>query len=74
MTRSRQKDRSGFEPAAASTDKERLPSSYLLERSEPIISESQSYFKNTEDSQFRYDTGLFGRDLENAIRREVFRN
>ena len=70
MTKSRQMDLSGFELAAASTDKERLPTSYTLERSELSIRESQSYFKNTEDSQFSYDT----RDLEDAIRREVFRN
>ena len=74
MMRSRQKDLSGSEPAAASTDKERLLSLYTLERLEPIISESQSYFKNTKDSQFSYDTGLSGRDLEDDIRREVFRN
>ena len=74
MTKSRQEDLSGFELAAASTDKERLPTSYTFERSQSIKSESQSYLKNTEDSQFSYDTGLSGRDLEDAIRREVFRN
>ena len=51
-----------------------MPTSYSLERSESIISESQSYFKNTEESQFSYDTGLSGRELEDAVRREVLRN
>ena len=51
-----------------------MPTSYTLERSEPIISESQSYFKNTDDSQFSYDTGLSGRDLVDSIRCDVFRN
>ena len=62
MTKSRQEDLSGFKLAVAGTDKERLPTSYTLERSESIISESQ----NTEDSQFSYDTGLSGRELEDA--------
>ena len=74
MTKSRHGDLSGLELAVAGTDKEQLPTSYTLERSESIISESQSYFKNTEDSQFSYDTGLSGRELEDAIRREVLRN
>ena len=39
-----------------------------------MISESQSYLKNTEETQFRYDTGLSSRELEDAIRREVLRN
>ena len=74
MTKSRQEDLSGFELAVAVTDKEQLPTSNTLERSESIISESKSYFKNTEESQFSYDTGLSGRELEDAIRREVLRN
>ena len=74
MTKSRQEDLSGFELAVAGMDNEKLPTSYTLVRSESIISESQSYFKNTEESQFSYDTGLSGRELEDAIRREVFRN
>ena len=74
MTKSHQGDLSGFQLAVAGTDKEQLPTSYMLDRSESIISESQSYFKNTEDSQFSYDTGLSGRELEDAIRREVLRN
>ena len=57
MTKSRQEDLSGFELAVASTDKEQLPTSYSPERSESIISESQRYFKNTEESQFSYNTG-----------------
>ena len=74
MTKSRQEDLSGFELAVAGADKEQLPTSYSLERSESIISESQSYFKNTEELQFSYDTGLSGRELEDAIRREVLRS
>ena len=74
MTKSRQEDLSGFELAIAGTDKEELLTSYTLERSESIISESQSYFNNTEESQFSYNTGLSGRELEDAIRREVFRS
>ena len=38
------------------------------------VSESQSYLKNTEESQFSYDTGLSSQELEDAIRREVLRN
>ena len=45
ITKSRQEDQSGFELAVASTDKERLPTSYTLERSESIISKSQSHFQ-----------------------------
>ena len=55
-------------------DKEQLPTSWSLEWSESIISESQNYLKNTEETQFSYDTGLSSRELEDAIRREVLRN
>ena len=71
MTKSRQEDLSGFELAVAGTDKEQLPTLYSLES---ILSESQNYLKNTEESQFSYDTGLSSRELEDAIRREVLRN
>ena len=50
MTKSRQEELSGFELAIAGTDKEQLPTSYSLEQSESIISESQNYLKNTEES------------------------
>ena len=39
-----------------------------------MVGESQSYLKNTEETQFSYDTGLSSRELEYAIRREVLRN
>ena len=52
MTKSRQENLSGFELAVAVMDKVQLPTSYTLERSESIICESKSYFKNTEESQF----------------------
>ena len=74
MTKSIQEDLSGSELTVAGTDKEQLPTLCTLERSESIISESQSYFKNTEESQFSYDTGLSDREFEDAIRREVLRN
>ena len=38
-----------------------------------IISESQIYLKNTEETQFSYDTGLSSRELEDAIRCKVLR-
>ena len=59
MTKSCQEELSGFELAVAGTDKEQLPTSYSLEQSESIISESQNYLKNTEETQFSYDTELF---------------
>ena len=74
MTKSRQEDLSGFELAVAGANKVQLPTSYSLERSESIISESQSYLKNTKETKFSYDTGLSSRELEDAIRREVLRN
>ena len=74
MTKSRQEDLSGFELAVAGTDKEQLPTSYSVEQSESIISESQNYLKNTDETQFSYDTGLSSRELEDAIRREVLQN
>ena len=65
---------SDFELAVAGTDKEQLPTSYSLEQSESIISESQNYLKNTEETQFSYNTGLSSLELEDAIQREVLRN
>ena len=63
MTKSHQEDLSGFELAVAGTDKAYLPTSYSLERSESIVSESQNYLKNTEETQFSYDTGLSSREV-----------
>ena len=72
IAKSRQEELSGFELAVAGTDKEQLPTSYSLEQSELIISESQNFMKNTEEMQFSYDTA--SQELEDAIQREVFRN
>ena len=74
ITKSRQEELSGFELAVAGTDKEQLPTSYSLEQSESIISESQNYMKNTEEMQLSYDTGLSSQELDDAIRPEVLRN
>ena len=74
ITKSCQEELSGFELAVAGTDKEQLPTSYSLEQSESIISESQNFMKNTEEMQFSYNTGLSSQELEDAIRREVLRN
>ena len=74
MTKSCQEELSGVELAVAGTDKEQLPTSYSLEQSESIISESQNYMKNTEEMQFSYDTGFSSQELDDAIRREVLRN
>ena len=73
ITKSCQEELSGFELAVAGTDKEQLPTSYSLEQSESIISESQNFMKNTEEMQFSYNTGLSSQKLEDAIRREVLR-
>ena len=61
MTKSHQGDLPGFELAVADTDRE-------------LVGENQSYLKNTEETQFSYDTGLSSQELEDAIRREVLRN
>ena len=36
--------------------------------------ENQSYLKKTEETQFSYDAGISGQELEDAIRLEVLRN
>ena len=47
------------------------PDGQLMEEKE---CENQSYLKNTEETQFSYDTGLSSQELEDAIRLEVLRN
>ena len=69
-----QEELSGVALAADHTNGEHLPTSYSLEQSDLIISESQDYLKNTEGTQFGYDTGHSSPELEDAIRREVLRN
>ena len=58
MTNSHQGDLLGSELAVADTNRE-------------LVGENQSYLKNTEETQFSYDTGLSSQELEDAIRREV---
>ena len=74
MTKSRQEELSGLALAVASTDKEQLPTLYSLEQSDSIVSGSQDYLYNTEETQFSCDTRLSSPELEDAIRREVLRN
>ena len=61
MTKSYQEDLSGSELAVADTDRE-------------LVGENQRYLKNTEETQFSYETGLSSQELEDAIRREALRN
>ena len=61
MTNSHQGYLLGSELAVADTNRE-------------LVGENQSYLKNTEETQFSYDTGLSSQELEDAIRREVLRN
>ena len=69
-----QEELSGLTLAVDCTNEEHLPTSYSLEQSDSIISESQDYLKNTEGMQFGYDIGNSSPELEDAIRREVLRN
>ena len=65
---------SGHSLAVDCTSEEHLPTLYSLGQSDSIISGSQDYFKNTEGTQFGYDTRHSSPELEDAIRREVLRN
>ena len=74
ITEPLQEELSGLALAVDRTNEEHLPTSYSLEQSDSIISESQDYLKNTEGTQFGYDTRHSSPELEDDIRREVLRN
>ena len=74
ITEPLQEELSGLALAVDRTNEEHLPTSYSLEQSDSIISESQDYLKNTEGTQFDYYTGHSSPELEDTIRCEVLIN